>query len=325
MKRICCLWWTVASLCAFAQNPAAFHRIQPTNLPPIVQLALNAQGKLKYSGRGLVTVHRPDADETLEDLVWQQGLSSRIEYPQGSTRYGEVIVESPSLGRLHYRPHPNEIEVGSYRRGGIRLGLAIPWRHQETTFNVGGLQAIAGQRAQYVEMLTGGKIVQRLWISPESGLVLKKTVLDPHSGRLIFSSEFEQITMNPVISPDMFKLNIPGARIVTQRDLVARLEQSHGFTETILPASPRFTLDGGNVFRPNGSTQTLEQRYSGPGGRFNLFQVKGPVDPRMLNHWAHGLKTLSWSRNGETLAIVGNIDDATLHDVARQLGAPNQP
>jgi hypothetical protein len=67
----------------------------------------------------------------------------------------------------------------------------------------------------------------------------------------------------------------------------------------------------------------LEQHYSGQSGRFTLYQIKGQeIDPHMLNHWAHGLKTRSWMRNGETLVIVGNIDDAVLGQMASALGAP---
>jgi negative regulator of sigma E activity len=149
-------------------------------------------------------------------------------------------------------------------------------------------------------------------------MVLKRATYDGQ-GEVLSGFEFTQLDFQPNIRPDTFRLDIPGAKIVTPQDRLNRMAHKYGFPMLGLPNGSPFRLDGGRMMKV-GKDDVLVQMYSGPGGRFSVFRVHGTVNPADVEKKARGLRTLSWVRNGETIVIVGDIDEATLQSVSRQFG-----
>jgi hypothetical protein len=71
-----------------------------------------------------------------------------------------------------------------------------------------------------------------------------------------------------------------------------------------------------------GMRPIFAQAYTGDGGRLTLFRMRGKINPARLESLAKGLQVISWERNGESVALVGDIDGAKIRAVARELGGP---
>lgn len=294
------------------------------NVPEVLKRAFAAQNRLTFHGRRVVTIRREGVTSTFEDLVWHESKFTRIEFPPGSTRAGQIIVETKGE-RRHYFPEDNEIEVSTRRggpgEGGIPGGgLGMLSRRPEARFTLGGLDNVAAVSCQIVdgEGPFGGKV--RLWIDPQSAMVLKRENYD-RQGAIVAGFEFKSISIGDPIPDSIFTINVPGAKTVTIFERLQRSARKHGFELLKLMDSSPFVLDGGRYVKTAGK-ESFVQMFSGPGGRFSLFQVKGTVDPAELQRKARGLHSLTWTRNGETLALVGDVDEGTLGSVAQQFGKP---
>lgn len=293
---------------------------QNSNIPEIVKKALKAQRYLRFQGRRVVTIRREGVNSSFEDLVWQDGKSTRVEYPPGSTRAGQIIVDANGE-RRHYFPSEGEIEIARSKGSGLPSGnVGALSRRAGARFVIGGTEMIAGVGCQVVEAEGPNGAGLRLWIDPVSGMVLRRETYDL-SGNLVAGFEFTQIEIGASMSPATFTLDVPNARIVTSNERIERIGRKHGFEPLRLPESSPFNLDGGRVMKTAGR-EAFVQMYSGPGGRFSLFRVRGEVDPQELQRKAKGFRSLTWTRNGETLALVGDVDESTLRTVAEEFGKP---
>lgn len=323
MKLSALLLWGLTAGIALGQGVPAGPRRMPrdnSNLPPILRKVLKAQRNLKFQGRRVVTIRREGIPSSFEDLVWQDGRSTRVEFPPGSTRSGQIIVDTKGQ-RMHYFPADHEIEVSKSRGSGLPGGnMGAFSKRPEAQFVLGGTDLVAGIPCQVVdgEGPLGGKL--RLWIDPQSGMLLRRENYD-RKGALVAGFEFKQIEIGVDIPPPTFSLEVPSAKIVTSAQRLERIARQHGFDPMNLPEPSPFNLDGGRFMKAAGK-EAFVQMYSGPGGRFSLFRVKGQVDPTELQRKAKGLRSLTWERNGQTFALVGDVDESTLRTVAQQFGKP---
>ena len=199
-------------------------------LPEIVRKALRSQRFLKFQGRRVVTIRREGKSSSFEDLVWQDGRMTRVEFPPGSTRAGQIIVEANGQ-RQHYFPAENEIEVSSVRGpGGLPGGNMGPLsRRPEAQYLLGGNELVAGVSCQIVdgEGPMGGKL--RLWIDPLTGTLLKRENYDK-GGQLVAGFEFKQIDLSVEIPASKFALKISSVKIVSPQDRMERTAKQHGPT-----------------------------------------------------------------------------------------------
>ncbi len=278
------------------------------SVPPILQKAITASKHLRYSGRRVVQFWRQDKSRKHEEIVTRDGIFTRVEFPAGSPNGGQVIVENKD-DRRHYFPSRNEL-------------LIQPPRHEEST---GGLARIARQgskgRLQFAtgaglrvagfqtELLTvsdiNGNLMERLYIEPNSGMVLRREVFDP-GGAKIGYFEFTQIDINPpAFDPSLFRFERKGVRIVTPYDRLRDMAVKNGFQPLSLPPKSGFKLDTSRITQIGGQ-DVLVQSFWSARGKLSLFELKTAVDADRLRHFAgKDLQTYSWTNQGVTFVFVG--------------------
>lgn len=291
-----------------------------SSVPPFVLKAFTA-GHLRYAGVRTVSFRNAKKVDHTE-LVLHDGERTRVEFPEGSPLGGQVIVEDAKR-RLQYFPKRNEIEVLPPRNDVTMIRLANFVRQSLNA----GWKIVPGDGAylagvntrQAVVLNKEGSVRQRLWIDPATGMILKRLLYD-NSGNELAGFEFTSINYSPPIRPDSFTLNMAGAKIISPEMRARQLSRRNGFTPIILPASSGYRLESARMINVGGQ-MALSQLYSGADGKFSLFRLKTEIDPDRLRQMAQSrLKVYTWQRNGETFALVGEINEAKLQEVARQLG-----
>ncbi len=292
-------------------------------VPPIVQKAL-ASGRLRYSGLRTVQFGAGTRATSHVEIVLHDGDRTRIEFLENTPLGGQVIVED-SRQRLHYFPKRNEIEVlpprndvtmvrlSNFMKVAIRRG----WRIQ-----TGPGDQVAGVNVEEVYAQDPrGNVRQRFWIDSSTGMILKRVIYD-NLGAAQGSFEFTQIDYNPRFKPSAFAVNRTGVRTVTPEMRSKRLAIRNGLDPVNLPADSGYRMESVRMVNV-GDDQALCQLYSGTDGQFSLFHLKKSVDSAKLQKIAGGrFRVFTWQRNGETLALVGEIDERKLQEIARQLGGP---
>lgn len=290
--------------------------------PELLRKMLQSQPGLRFSGTRIVEFRNgPDRVRNTEILL-KDGERQRIEFSADSPNAGQIIVES-GRERRQYFPDKNEIQVLRPRREEMigRLGmLARQIREGGMRFRVEGGGEIAGIGTKQM-ILTDpqGNVVQRMWIDPDSGMLLKREIFDPVGTRIGYF-EFTKVTFNPRFAPDDFRILRKGAKVVTIDDLVGRFAKRLGFSPTRIPVSEPYELED---VRPVdlGARKGMMQLYAGQRGRFSLYQISGDIDQRRLERLADGprLDVFSW-RNGErTFILVGDVGRAELERLSKTL------
>lgn len=295
-----------------------------SDLPPILRKSIESHRTSRYSGQRTVEFKfGPDRNNHIE-YVRKDGLRSRTEFPGDSPYKGQIIVED-GTHRFHYFPDRNEIriepprgrEFGRHLRGEGQRGehRHEPLRHTVTD---GGI--VAGFRTQLVSASdANGNVLQKLWVEPKSGVVLKRVMLDPVGARIGYF-EFSRINFNPKFAPGDFKIERKGATVVTPSMIARRFAMQLGLTPSILPESTGFQLEAARILKPEGR-QVLAQTYTGQEGRFTLFQVRTSIDQDRLQKMTRGrLSSYSWERGGQGFALLGDLSQQRLREIARLLG-----
>lgn len=310
----------LCSLPAFAQRPDDRGSPHPEfdAAPPVLRKALFGGHRLHYIGTRIVDFRRNGVTTHHAETITRAGNFVRIDFPEGSPQSGQVIVEN-SRERRHYFPDKNEIHI-------------LPPRHDEAferlkrLVSKGTLSTMAGQPVaglhteQVVVSDKDGNVVERLFIHPESGMILKRQLFDA-VGTPVGGFEFISIEMDPQIDPAVFKLRRNGATILTPVDLLERTARKSGFSAAALPPSTGFRLEGSVVRKLHG-TDVLQENYGGPfGARLTLFQLKTSISPDRLRQYAdrQDYQFVYWHADGNTFVLVGSVDTPTLLQVAGPL------
>lgn len=295
--------------------------VTPAFLPPAVEKAL-ASSRLPYSGVRTLEFVGKKGRQTHVEFVIHDGDRTRIEFPQGTPFAGQVVVEDAKQ-RQQYFPKRNEIEILPPRNDVTMVRLENAFRKAARSgWVIGTLpgEDIAGYATvqAYVND-PRGNVRQRLWIDPNTGMILRRVIFAP-GGALQAGFEFTQLRYNPSIPGGTFVLNKPGARIVTPQMKAQALAAKNGFKPLQAPQSGGFRLESARIATIGGETALVEV-YAGPAGRISVFHLRSQLDPSRLQEVAQGrYRVYTWQRNGETLALVGDIDDRRLQEVVRQLG-----
>ncbi|AIE86954.1 LolA family protein [Fimbriimonas ginsengisoli] len=289
--------------------------------PPILRKAISASENLRYIGTRTVEFRRNGDTKQHTETITREGRRLRIDFPEGSPLAGQVIVEN-GFERRHYFPEKNEIHVSPPRREEVlgRLGRMMSHGNR-FSFVVAAGQPVAGIRTEQVVVSDrAGNVLQRLYIDPESGLILKRSLFDP-VGTPVGGFEYTRIDLDPRIDPRVFRLFRRGATFVTPFNLLERLAREHGFPAIALPASSMFRLEGSQVHKIEGNEVLIQNYASRDGVHLTLFQLKTNVSPDKMREFARkqNLHSLSWYAQGNTFVLIGNVDEATLNRIARPL------
>lgn len=295
-----------------------------SDLPPILQKSIKSHRTSRYSGQRTVEFKfGPERNNHIE-YVLKDGVRSRTEFPGDSPYKGQIIVED-GTHRYHYFPDRNEIRIEPPRGREFGRHLRGPGpdgdhRHEPLRHTVVDGGPIAGFKTQLISASdANGNVLQKLWIEPRTGVVLKRVMFDPVGARIGYF-EFSRINFNPKFAPGDFRIDRKGATVITPAMTARRLAMQLGLTPSILPESTGFQLEGARVLHPDGK-DVLAQTYTGQEGRFTLFQLRAAVDQNRLQKMTRGrLASYSWERGGQGFALLGDLPQPRLREIARLLG-----
>lgn len=300
----------------YAQKPTVK---LPPNLPPILLKAMAASGKLRYTGTRVVEFRKGPDTVRHEEYLIRDGAKLRIEFPDTSPFAGQVIVED-GVVRRHFFPDKNEIHVLPPRRDEATMRLRRLTRPgSKMTFATESGDRVAGYGTREVVVKDqAGNVVQRMFIEPKSGLVLKRLLFDP-VGAPVGSFTFTKIDLHPTINPAVFRFSRQGATLVTPLDLLRRNLDDGPFVLRTLPPDSGYRLEFSRVMKPEGRP-ILMQIYTGNGRRLSLFQLEGDIDSDRLKRFARDRDSAySWQSDGRTFVLVGNMRQEELRALAGRL------
>lgn len=315
-----------ASACAQVRRPAArplrqkvVRRIE-TGVPAIIQKVVDAS-RLTYAGTRTVQFGNGVKAKTHVEIVLHDGDRTRIEFPVGSPLGGQIIVED-SRQRQQYFPKRNEIELLPPRNDVTFVRLAAFVKRaikQGWTIGDSPGDRIAGVNTELTYLQDPKGVVRhRLWVDPATGMILRRAIYDVN-GDIQAAFEFSQIDYSPSVRAADFVIDRPGARIVTPEMIANEMAAKIGLEPALLSASSGYRLDSSRVVKV-GAGRALSMLYSGPSGKLSLFILKGGVNSQRLGDFAKGrYRVYSWLRNGQTLALVGELDESRLQQIAGQV------
>ncbi|MEZ0324780.1 MAG: sigma-E factor regulatory protein RseB domain-containing protein [Fimbriimonas sp.] len=292
---------------------------QADTTPPVLKRALLAGPKLRYVGTRVIEFRRQGQPVRYTEIVTRDGPNTRIEFPSGSMYEGQIIVET-SKERRHFFPDKNEIRVMAPRREEALHRLArLANSGGKFVISAAEGSGIAGVRtSQVVVKDQAGNVVQRLYIEPRSGLLVKRQMFDP-VGTQMGLYEFTRLKMNPKIDPLLFRLERKGAKVIYPIDTLREVAASKGFRPAFLRTTSGYALHFSRMVQPDGN-DVLMEFYGSPKGRVSLYQTKAGLDPEKLAKFGRGqVNVYTWKQNGYTLALVGNQDRETLRKLAASI------
>ncbi|MCW5943369.1 MAG: hypothetical protein KIS66_14150 [Fimbriimonadaceae bacterium] len=285
----------------------------------LIKRVIEEGDSVNYAGRRVVEYKQGPELRRHTEQILRVGDRSRIDFPEGSPMSGQIVVEGKDK-REHYFPDKNEILSMPPRRPEAfeRLKFLLDARERGLKLRAEPGEEVAGRPTQtiVVEDRFGNKL-QQLWVDNERPLVLRRAMFDPVGSRVGFF-EFQTIDFDPRVPRGAFEIRRRGAKRLTLYDLVDRTAKEHDF----LPLAIRdksYQLDLVTTNSVQGK-EVLVQLYAGEGDeRFTLYQVKdGTLDAERFRRFGRGrANTHVWSRDGRTLALVGNVDKAKLEQLAR--------
>lgn len=291
-----------------------------SDVPAVLRKAFLRGRSVRYTGTRVVMFRRGPETIQHSEYVIRDGPRLRIEFPRESEFGGQIIVETKNE-RRHYFPDRNEIQVLPPRREEAfeRLARLVKSPRDRFRFNTGPDETVAGKNTEQVVVSDpSGNVVQRLYIEPKSGLVLKRQLFDD-VGTRFGGFEFTEVDLNPRIRNDVFRLARRGARVVTPTQLLEELARREGFRPVVLPPTDGVKLEWSGIWKIDGE-DVLTQSYAVSDGRLSLFQLKRIVSPEKLSKFARGrVKFVYWRKDGRTFVLVGNRSAEELRRLAEPI------
>ncbi len=287
-------------------------------IPPILRQAIRKMSSVRFSGTRTVEVLEGSNRERHVEYVLRDGPRTRTWFPSASPYAGQVIVETPRE-RRHYYPGRNEIYVTPPRREEAVARLMRLGRRSGIRVTVKDGPAIAERPTVQVSLLEGsGNPIQHLWIDREQAVILKRELFDAVGTRVGFF-EFTDIDYRPRINPGDFELDRKGAKVVTPVDQLARLAKQGGLNAVRLPDSEGYRLEWVRRL-PGGRVTVIQQAYSKGDVSLSFFHAGAEVNLPMLRRTQKGFESFSWTQQGNTYALLGNVGADELRRLARLLG-----
>lgn len=288
-----------------------------SSVPPVLRKAIERAPHAVYSGRRIVEFKQGSEIQRHEEIIFRRGSQVRVEFPQGSRYTGQVIVESKDE-RRHFYPDRQEIEVMPPRREETLMRLVRLANDRKYRLATVAGEVVAGRRTQQVVVSDkDGNVVQRLFIDPVTGVLLKRRLFD-RIGTPVGLFEFTTFNARPHLRDSLFVLQPRGVRLVTPADKLRTLAAEHRVPYWVLPPSSGFRLLHSRMMKSE--TPVLTQVYSSKKTRLSLFQMRGPVSRDRLRRFTRGdFNVKTWETSGWTLVLVGDVDASALGRLASQV------
>ncbi len=323
MKRVALLTigtvLLAASVPAHPQGPLG-RRMQRfrSDVPLILIRAIQAQPTIRYTGTYTVEFRQVQPPVRHQEYITRDGGRYRIDFPTDSKFSGQVIIEDETV-RLYYHPNTNEILQLPPRHGEAWDKVAVLAVDPKIRLSVTAGEQIAGHKTdQVVVSDLSGNVVQRLFIEPGSGIIMKRQLFDM-VGSPAGYFEFSSIDLNPKIDPSIFKIQRKDAKLITPLMQLQRVCQRRGFSYRFLTTGTGFQLEGVNG-RKFAGIEGLVQTYLNGKVRLSVYQLKAPIDPDRLKQQAGpNQKFFSFQSAGETIVLIGNMPEKNLEHLGALL------
>lgn len=315
---------SVTALAALCVLPAAAHQLrEPSDMPAVLKLSMQSSGKLTYSAERVVEFKRGVERERHMELILRSGNKLRLEFPTGSKLSGQIVVEDGKQ-RLHYFPDKDEIHVMPTRSSDGRNRMMLFGRGPKggIKYTVVDGDEIASVPSTLVSVTDDqGNKLQRMWIDPKTGLVLKREVFDRVGTRVGYTA-ITRLNYKPRIAPGDFTIQRRGAKVLQPIDLARRNAAVAGVRLVTIPGEFGYRLDSSRVRKSEDAT-VLEQFYTSKNGALSLFQYVGKNTRDRGHRPSRGeFQNVSWEANGQRFSLVGRVPADRLRTIARKLGAP---
>lgn len=309
---------TFATMAALAGlGVLAIAQDAPSRAFDLLRRVVDGSNQVDYSGKRVIEFKvGPDMKAHTELVLRSQGRT-RIDFPQGSSLSGQVIVEVPDR-REHYYPDTNEIRILPPRRQDAvdRLKFFVDEKSR-FKFDVANGGRVAGRNTQMITVSDSkGNKLQQLWIDDQKPMVLKRTMFDP-VGTLVGQFEFVTIDFEPRIPRDAFRIRRRGATYVTVEQHAERLAKEKGFAPALLREG-QAKLEFAEMRQFMGK-DVFVQVYEYDGKRLTLFQVENDLDTSRLGQRGRRVQVHSWTSSGRSYALVGELAKSKLEELARKV------
>lgn len=289
-----------------------------TELPWLLRKAIKEGPGLKYTGTRTIEFRRDGQTQRHTEMLTRDGSRLRVEFPPGSKYAGQIIVET-NKERRHFFPDKNEIRVMPPRREEAMHRLARLGASNKYVLKSASGENVAGiSTKQVIVSDLSGNVVQRLFIDPHSGVLLKRQIFDA-VGTQVGLFEFDRITLNPRLSDDLFRLERRGAKVIRPEDILRGIAREGGYVFGFVKPTSGFHLEFSRTTKIEGR-EVISQFYSSGNGRLSLFQFKQDAGSQQLSRLGRGdVHIYSWKARGNTFVLVGNQDQATLKRIAAHM------
>jgi negative regulator of sigma E activity len=281
----------------------------------VLAKAIDSAAKLRFIGTRTIEFRQQGKPVKYSEIVTRDGGYSRVDFPKGSPFEGQIIVETPRE-RRHYFPDKNEIRILPPRREEAMFRLSRMVSSDRFKFSTSGTITVAGVRASQVVVTDkSGNVVQRLFIEPRTGLLVKRQLFDA-GGVENGLYEFNSLDLSPNIRPGIFRLDRKGATIIRPIDTLRKLAKANDFPASTLRPTSGYSLPNAHMQRVDGQS-VLIQFYGSEKGRLSLYITKEPLDADKLRKFGRGqVNVYSWRENNFSYALVGVQDSAVLKRLA---------
>ena len=286
------------------------------DLSSTLRKMVESSGRLRYTGQRTVEFRLNGERSRNIEFVTVDGRNLRVEFADGSASAGQVIVENDK-GRFQYFPGRNEIEQGPRQRDEViaRLKGMIGGAGRVNFSETAGGQVAGRTTTNVVFTDKRGNVVQRLWIDIETGLPLRREILDPSGSRVGFF-EFTRINFRPSIRPEDFEIRRKGAKLVRPVDRVKQAAAELKLTAYVLGSGAELV----NARKLGAKAGVLVQTYRLGGTRVSLFQTEGDVNPERLKRSGDGrVNSYRWQAHGYTFVLMGDLPQDQLRRLSESL------
>ncbi|MDI3281423.1 MAG: sigma-E factor regulatory protein RseB domain-containing protein [Bacillota bacterium] len=349
------VWGLAAVLAAVAGAlaPQVGGRAAPPSAQAVEALlnrAFSSTTCVSYSGIQVVISWAGEQSETTVSRVYHRCPSqTRWEFQPTGRSPGWLVVDDG----IHTWEYFSERKLVLVRPS-LRLGAADDQRRwallrRNYRFRYLGEGEVAGFPAVMIEIqpLTEGNPWRRLWIHPETGLILRAERYR-WDGSLAHLSLFTELNLNVALPDHLFHLEVPPGVEVRQRAAgptylpVPEVERQVGMrirVPGLVP--PGYEFMGAGVTSQLKPGDTAYLQYSDGFNVLSFFQTKGSWSPpELANRRAVeiggqtgllgqgcGAWILTWAAEGITYTILGDLSPELMMAMARSVGRgwPTEP
>jgi outer membrane lipoprotein-sorting protein len=319
----------------------------------IIERVAENSGNVSFKATKTVIIwHRSGTDACISNIARKAPDLTRTEYlPSSALGYGPRTVISDGKSTWHYEPslqvvfHMADASSKLHKDNDLAEGegfncardmILIKSNYQ---ISLVAIENMAGRQAYVIELEPRhpGNPSRRIWVDREYPFILK-TEKYGHDGIMSSVSFYTQIEFFPLLSDDLFHLDIPPDVAKVELPASGRLmplgelEKEANFPIPVPKfVPPGYVIEGG-LLSAYEAFPAAHIRLTDGLNTISYFVLpgiardsKGHNDLLTISDTS-GAKVLRWSREGYEFTLVGEVDESLLAEMAKTVSvAPHAP